>query len=174
MRLSFLFVVMSIFCAAGARAQATAADSQIAQTLLTEVRALRQDLRNTAGAIQRVQIVVYRHQAQAAVVEKATERLDLARNVCKQNQQQQKQMANQVEKAEARKRSSQDATEQKVAEQMISNFQETLEMFATQAQQCQAEQVDEENQLRTEQGKMNELEDQLNQLDQILSGRGTK
>jgi len=174
MRLSFRLWFTLAFCAAGAHAQGSAADAQIAQVLLTEIRELRQDLRNTAGTIQRIQIVMYRHQAQAGALEKATQRLDLARNVCKQTQQQQKRMAAQIEKAEERKRDSQDPTEKVAAEQMMVNFQETMEMFTTQAQECQAEQVDAENQLRTEQAKMNELDDQLNQLDQILTGRGTK
>jgi hypothetical protein len=64
--------------------------------------------------------------------------------------------------------------EQKAIEQMIFQFQATMEMWATQAQQCQGEQADAEAQFRLEQAKMGELENQLEQLDQVLAGHGRK
>jgi len=155
-------------------AQPISSDSQMTQPMLTEIRELRQDLRNIAATIQRVQIVMYRLQAQANLVDKAAQRLEQARSECKQAQAQQKMVASQIEKAEARKRNSQNASDEKITEQLNANLQASLEMWAAQAQQCQPEEMDAETQFQGEQAKMNELQNQLDQLDQVLAGHGRK
>ena len=141
------------------------------QTVLTEIRALRLDLRNVAATIQRVQIVMYRLQAQDAVLDKATQRLETARSVCKQAQEQQKAMAAQIEVV---KKQSSNGVEQKQIEQEVAGFQATLEMWNGQLQQGQVDQVDAETQVRVEQAKRSDLENQLEQLDQILAGQAKK
>ena len=117
---------------------------------------------------------MYRLQAEAALVDKASQRLDQARSECKQAQAQQKVVASQIENAEARKRNSQNTPDEKIAEQLITNLQATVVMWAAQAQECQPEEVDAETQFRAEQAKMNELQGQLDQLDQILASHGRK
>ena len=138
------------------------------QTMRDEIRALRTDLRNVAATIQRVQIVMYRLQAQDAALDRATQRLETARSVCKQAQEQQKSMALQIELV---KKQSSNGVEQKQIEQEVAGFQATLEMWNGQLQQGQVDQVDAETQVRVEQAKRSELENQLEQLDQILAGR---
>jgi chromosome segregation ATPase len=147
----------------------TLVPDQVTDSLLAEIRALRLDLRDTAAAIQRVQIVMYRLQAQWSAVEKATGRLDMARGQCKAAQDQQKFTAVRIE--EMKKQS---GGELKNAEQMISQLQSAMEMAAVQAQECQGEQADAEAQFRLEQAKMSELENQLERLDQVLAGVGRK
>jgi hypothetical protein len=142
------------------------------QTMLAEIRALRLDLRNTAATIQRVQIVMYRLQAQAMSLERATGRVDMARGQCKAAQDGQKFAAAQIE--ELKRESSQNGADQKGLELRISQFQATLEVSVSQAQQCLGEQADAEAQLRVEQGKMSELESQLEQLDRVLAGEARK
>jgi hypothetical protein len=159
---------------AAAVAQTASPDSQMTQTMLAEIRQLRQDLQATAVTIQRVQIVMYRLQAQSALVDRATQRLDQARAGCRQAQNQQKMFADQIELAEARRRNSKDPSDQKAAEEMLSSLKSSAEMSTSEEQQCQVEQIDAENQFRTEQAKMSELQDQLDQLDQTLAGHGRK
>jgi len=53
---------------------------------------------------------------------------------------------------------------------LISGLQSSIQELAEQAQRCQVDQTDAENQLRTEQSKMSELESQLEKLDQSLAG----
>jgi hypothetical protein len=166
-----MLYLMLVFKTGPAVAQAVSPDSQMAQTLLTEIRALRLDLRDTAATMQRVQIVMYRLQAQAALVDKAEQRLDQARGQCKQAQEQQKFTATQIE--QVRKQNA-NAADQRAAEQIISQLQAAMETGAGQAQQCQVEQIDAEIQFRTEQAKMSALEDQLVQLDQVLAGHDRK
>ncbi|HTB10619.1 MAG TPA: hypothetical protein VK752_03565 [Bryobacteraceae bacterium] len=147
----------------------TLAPDQTADSLLAEIHALREDLRSTSAAMQRVQIVLYRLQMQAFLVEKATGRLDMARAQCSAAESGQKGAAAQIE--EMKKQSSQSGVDQKVIEQKISQFQTIMEASARQAQECLAEQADAEAQFRLEQGKMSELEGQLERLDRVLAGK---
>ena len=117
---------------------------------------------------------MYRLQAQAFLVDKAEQRLDQARNWCKQTQTQQKFVLTQIDQAEARKQNLQNASGQRALEQTISQLRSSIETAAGETQQCQVEQVDAENQFRGEQAKKNELENQLDQLDQILASHRGK
>jgi chromosome segregation ATPase len=150
----------------------TLAPDQVADSLLAEIRALRLDLWDTAAAIQRVQIVMYRLQAQWAAVEKATGRLDMARGQCRAAEDGQKRTAAQIE--QMKKMKGQSGVEQKNIEEALVNLQAAMEMSATQAQECQGEQADAESQFRVEQAKMSELESQLERLDQVLAAAGRK
>jgi len=172
MRCTLKLTLTLVVKTALAVAQPVSPDPQLTQPMLTEIRELRQDLRNIAATIQRVQIVMYRLQAQAALVDRASQRLEQARSECKQAQAQQKLVASEIEKAEARKRTPQNTFDEKVAEQLIANLQSSLEMSAAQAQQCQPEEVDADSQFQREQAKMNELQNQLDQLDQVLASHG--
>jgi chromosome segregation ATPase len=174
MRCTLMLILTLVAKAGPAAAQAVSSDSQMEQPMLTEIRELRQDLRNMAATIQRVQIVMYRLQAQAALVDKATQRLEQARGECKQAHSQQKMLVTEIEKTEARRRNSQNAFDEKNAQQIITELQSSLEMLAGEAQQCQVEQVNAETQYQGEQAKMNELQSQLDQLDQVLAGHGRK
>jgi hypothetical protein len=165
---------MLVLNAVPAIAQPVSSDPQMAQPMVTEIRELRQDLRNVAATIQRSQIIMYRLQTQSALVDKASQRLDQARSECKQAQMQQKLIASQIERAEAKKRNSQTGAAEQSAELLIANLQSSLDMFMSQAQQCQPEEIDADNQFRAEQAKMNELQNQLDYLDQVLAGQARK
>ena len=169
-----LFVSLLVANTAPAVPQTVSSDPQMTHPIITEIRELRQDLRNVAATIQRVQIIMYRLQAQSGFVDKASQRLDQARNECKQAQMLQQQVASQIEKAETRKRNSQTGAAEQSAEQLIADLQPSLVILMGQAQQCQPEQIDAENQFRAEQAKMNELQNQLEQLDQVLAGQSRK
>jgi chromosome segregation ATPase len=56
--------------------QANARDSQTLQALIEEVRQLRQDVKTTAVANQKMQVLLYRLQAQQAAVARASQRVD--------------------------------------------------------------------------------------------------
>jgi hypothetical protein len=153
----------------GAFAQTLLPDSQATQSVLTEIRQLRHDLQTAAATIQRVQIVMYRLQAGAALMHRATQRLDQARGGCTQGQMQRKRLAAQIEQAETRKRNAQNPSDQKAAEEMLSNLKASDEMWASQEQECLIEQTEAETQFRAEQAKMNELQAQLDKLDRLLA-----
>jgi hypothetical protein len=155
-----------------APAQTAASEQQVLQVLLTEIHELRKDIQNTAANIQRVQIAMYRVGAQAAIVEKVSQRLELARNECKQNQALADSIQAQLRLQEEVLRNAQDAQVRKRVEEQIQSLRESVEPSAREAQSCLAEQLETENQLRTEQAKMSELEDRLDRLDRTLEGGG--
>src|SRR5215471_15541614 len=119
-----------------ALAQSASPDTQLTQTLITEIRQLRQDLQLTAATMQRVQIVMYRLQTQAAATQRATQRLDDARNRCTQSETQRKMLTAQVEMAEEHLRSVQNPVERKDAEDTMKRLKPTLDVFASEEQQC--------------------------------------
>jgi peptidoglycan hydrolase CwlO-like protein len=151
-------------------ADVVSSDSQVAQTMITEIRDLRHDLWNTAAIIQRVQIAMYRAQAQTALLDKATQRLDQARMQCQQQKDQQNFLATQIRQAEERKQNPQHASDKTSAQEMTAQFKLLLEQLTGEMQHCQVEQTDAEAQFRAEEAKMNELQGQLDHLDQLLAG----
>lgn len=166
-----LFTVL--FLAAPA-ALADPSDTQIAQALLTEIRQLRQDLQATAATVQRVQIVMYRLQAQAVQVEHATQRLDNARAQCTQAQRMQKTLAAQIENAEKQEREAENPVERKNAERVLSILRSSAQESVDQEQHCQGEQADADSQFRAEQARRSDLQDQLERLDTLLAAYGKK
>ena len=157
-----------------ATAQSASPDSQMNQAMLAEVRQLRQDLQSAAATIQRVQIAMYRIQAESTLLDRATQRLDQARATCTGSEWQRKMITSQIEQADTRKRNSQSSSDQHAAEEQLSQLKSSLDQLANQEQQCQVEQVDAEAQFRVEQARMNDLQDQLEKLDKALSGYGRR
>src|SRR5215472_8559204 len=78
-RLRF-FILALVLLSATAYTQTTPADPRTLQTLLDEVRQLRQDFRTMAVSIERAQILLHRLQIQEAAVGRAQQRLDDARS----------------------------------------------------------------------------------------------
>jgi chromosome segregation ATPase len=152
--------------------QSTSTNSQVTEALLTEIRQLRLELQGTAATIQRVQIVMYRLQAQADVLNRATGREDHAREECNQAQQQRTYLTRQIEAFQTRLQGAQNAQEKSAAEQAIANFRSNLEVLAAEDTECRARATEAEIQLRAEQAKMSDLEDQLDKLDKILEKSG--
>ena len=74
------FLPLALLFVSTAFAQTNPTDSDTLKALLTEVRQLRHDLQSTTVATQRVQILVYRAQAQESVVKRTQERVDDSRS----------------------------------------------------------------------------------------------
>jgi hypothetical protein len=150
----------------------TPADPQMTQALLTEIRGLRQDLQNTAAVIQRVQIVMYRLQAQTAMVTRASQRLDDARNRCNGAQQLVRMRTSQIAQMEDQVRNGQTPADRKRAEDTLPTLKADLEHATTDEQQCHMRESEADSQWRSEQQKMSMLEDQLDKIDKVLSNVG--
>lgn len=163
-----------LFRTTGAVADTAPLDSQMTLAVLSEIRGLRQDLQATAATIQRIQIVLYRIQAQENQLDRATLRLETARDTCKGAERQSKEFTTQIERIEAAKRSIQNQSERQASEEMLANLKSSAEMFAAEMRDCQANQLEAEIHFRAEQAKMSELQDRLDKLDQVLAGDGRK
>jgi hypothetical protein len=172
--LRILFCCLVLLGTTRAEAETPAPDSQMTLALLAEIRQLRLDLQTAAATIQRVQIGMFRLQEQSAQFARAKERVEQARGTCKGMQWQRKNLNTQAEQAEALKRNAQNTSDQQQAEQMFSRIQSENASLTTLEQECQVEQADAEAQFRTEEGKMNDLQDRLDKLDRVLASYGQK
>jgi chromosome segregation ATPase len=164
-----LYVFFAVAISASAQSAAGPQDSATTQALIAEIRLLRQDLQNTAAAIQRAQIVMFRLQTEAQSLNRAIQRADEARGRCADLEHQRREIAGELQRLEERQRMPQGPPDQGLAENIV-HLKAGLESLGNDQQQCQAREIEAGGQLRDEQAKMNELQDQLDKLDKTLAG----
>jgi len=138
------------------------------QAVLSEIRQLRQDLQIAAVAARKVQIVIYRLHAQAAVVERASERLENARNEFSQMESRVKYQTEQIKRFEEMKDRAENEQHRKQFDDAISNFKVGLEEWGPEEQELRLKQVGLEAELRTEQAKWDRLQEELDRLENAL------
>ncbi|OLB16724.1 MAG: hypothetical protein AUH16_12580 [Acidobacteria bacterium 13_2_20CM_57_7] len=135
MNRQLLFVLSLLLFPTACLAQTTPNDSKTLQSLLLEVRQLRQDLQTTTIAGQRAQILIYRVQGQEAAVARASQRLDEFREKLARIQDERKHVAADVKRFEDSLSSSENPpTQRKEIEQgMLPQLKTRLESRATTA-----------------------------------------
>ena len=163
LRAAFALVIVT---AAGA--QTASPDTQALQALVLEIRQLRQDLQATTLVTQRVQIVLYRLQTQTALVTGAASRLEDARTSHGKAQSDTRVVADQIVQMEEFIKNIQDPKERKDREAGLPGSKATLEQMRAVEQRLQSREIDAETQYRAEQGKLADLQDQLDRLDKLL------
>ena len=157
-----------------AAAQTASPDTQALQALVTEIRQLRQDMQATNIVTQRVQIVLYRLQMQTSLLTSAASRLDEARTSLGKAQSDRKQIADRVPQLEESVKSMQDPKERKNLEDMLAGTKMQLEHMIADEQRLQSRETDAATQFRSEQGKLADLQDQLDRLDRVLDSLSRK
>ena len=163
------FLVLSLLLTSPADfGQTSSTDSQTLQALLAEVRQLRQDLRATAVAAQRAQILLYRLQGQEAAVARAQRRVDEARSALSQTRAEVKLIASTIKNTEDKESSALNPAERKRYEDLLPKFKAELESQENSEQQQQIRESEAEQDLGAEQAKLNALQDQLDRLDKSL------
>ena len=173
-RSSFLMLAFLLF-STPSFGQTAPNDSQTLQALLSEVRQLRQDLQTTVIAAQRTQILLYRLQGQEAAVARASQRLEEAREMLAGAQSQRKNLATEIKQHEAFISNTENPlTQRKEFENRLSEDRARLELFESQEQQEQTRELEAEQQLRTEESRLSDLRDQLDQLDKTLENAGRR
>ena len=155
-----------LFC--GCLAFAQSPDAVLTQTLINEIRALRQDLQATNVTSQRVQIALYRLQSQTAIVNTAQQRLDAARTQLTDVQSRRVRLADQVRRIEEVVRGSADAPEKKAMESELPAARSALESLTAEETARNSVAVDAESQVRAEQARLADLQALLDRLDQTL------
>lgn len=163
-----------LLCGGPVFAQSTSTDSQTLQALLAEVRQLRMELRNTTAAAQRVQILLYRLEAQETTVAHASQRLEETRLKLTQIQDEHKHLAPEIKRQEDIVSRGQISLAERnhIEDVALPQFKARLEALETEEQQRQANVSDAENQLRIDQAKLTDLQDQLEQLQRTLESLG--
>jgi hypothetical protein len=124
--------------------QTSPTDSQTLQALLAELRQLRQELRTTTMAAQRVQILLYRLQIQEAAVARAQRRVDEARSALSQTQAEVKMMASAIKQTEDKVSNAQNPVERKRQEDLLAKFKAELESQQNSEQQSQTKESEAE------------------------------
>jgi chromosome segregation ATPase len=153
----------------GQTASSASSDSPTLQALLQEVRGLRQDMQVTFIAAQRAQILIYRLQGQEAVVARASQRLDEARDKLARTQDDRKHLASEVKQNEDFIANTENPEAQrKLFEDRLPLLKTRLEALESDEQQRQSQEMEGEQQLRTEEARLGELRDELDRLDKSL------
>jgi chromosome segregation ATPase len=151
-----------------AQAQTPAGDSRTLQAILEEVRKLRQDLQTTSVTLERMQILLYRVRNQMDVVMRVTQRLEEAHTQATQAKFQRSQIASQVKQQEEALGSAQDSANRKEMENAVARLKEWMEKMADTENEATIKEAESTNELRLEQAKLAELQDQLDRLDKKL------
>ena len=166
MRRTLLFVLCFLFLSASGLGQSAATESQGMQALVAEVRQLRKDLQATNANALRVQVLLYRLQAQQAALARASDRLSNARSRLAGMQQHRTEVAATLKRFEELFENTETTSEDRKRFQgEISARKQELEALATVEQQQQSAEMEAEEQLRAEQAKLNELEERVDRLE---------
>ncbi|PYU66430.1 MAG: hypothetical protein DMG56_00130 [Acidobacteria bacterium] len=158
MRRTYFFIVVLFGMATATFAQTTSSDSQTLQALLAEIRQLRQDLQVSLTRIQSAQILLSRLQIQRVSVSRASQHLDDARSKLAEVQVVIRSEAAEIKHYE----DSGDHAAQ--VEDALNRAKADLEASTILAQQGQSTETDAEQQMRTEQDKLDMLESRLDEL----------
>ncbi len=123
-----LFLVLGLLLISPAAfGQTPPTDSQTLQALLAEVRQLRQELRTTTVAAQRVQVLLYRLQIQEGAVARTQRRVDEAHSTLSQTQTEVKMIASSIKDSEDKVSNAQNPVERKRQEDMLAKLKTALE-----------------------------------------------
>lgn len=145
-------------------AQGAPSDPQTLQAILTEVRALRKELRVSLARVQISQILLSRLQMQEGSVARASEHLNDARSKLLEVQVNQRELTVEVKRLEDALGAVENPQQQKDVQDRIDHAKSELEIAGNIAQQRQATEIQADQQLRAEQDKLSALETQLDEL----------
>jgi thymidylate synthase len=143
-------------------------DTALTQTLITEIRTLRQEIQATTVTAQRVQIVLYRLQSQTTLLAGAQQRLDAARTRVIEVGTAKKHVADEIRSTEEFINTQTDATLKKQLEGQLREEKMHLEGIVAEEGLRRGFEADAESQVRAEQAKVADLQALLERLDKAL------
>jgi chromosome segregation ATPase len=167
LRATFLFLSLVSF-SSSASSQTVEPQTRAMEAVLSEIRQLRQDLQSAAVSARKAQIVIYRLHVQAALVQRATERLENVKNELAQLESERKYLTEQIKHLEEMKDRAETEQQRKQFEDYIIGPKSNLEAAVPREQELQAKQIELEADLRTEQAKWDRLQDELDRLENAL------
>jgi chromosome segregation ATPase len=169
MRACIFSAVILLIVPITADAQSGSTDSQTLQAILSEVNQLRRELRTATVAAQRAQILIYRVQAQQAVVTRLSQRIENDRSRLTQNQSEQKRLAAVTKHLEDLRETQTDAErKEKQTDEQLASMKMRLEQLGNEEQEIQPRKIEAEEELRVEQAKLAQLHDELDRIDKSL------
>jgi hypothetical protein len=147
--------------------QSTSTESQTLQSLLIEIRQLRQDVQTAAFAARKAQVLIFRLHQQEGALARASERLEEAKRQRGQTEGQRKYYELQIKRCEGMRDRSADATQRKQLEDAILDLKAQMETSLSEEQEAQAKESQLTEELRIEQTKLDQLEDELERLPKL-------
>jgi chromosome segregation ATPase len=168
-----LLGLISAVSAQTAPADRQVTDRQINEQLLAEVRQLRQTLERVTLVIPRMLLTVQRVQFQQDRVTRLSEQVDAARRDLANAQQGQRFVADRTKYLENTLSGSPDAQTRRQSELELGQLKAQLEHNNAFEQQQRTRESDLSGQLQAEKGRLNELNDQLNQMDRAIDSYQT-
>jgi uncharacterized phage infection (PIP) family protein YhgE len=159
-----LWIFFLLLTSAYAFGQTTPSDSQTLQSLLSEVRGLRQDLQVSLNRTQSMQILLARLQMQEGAVARASDHFNDARQRLLDAHLHQKELALEVKRIEDEVANAQNPQQQADFQDRMKHVQSDLEVFGNIVQQQETTEAQAERQLRDEQDKLAAIEGQLDEL----------
>ena len=169
MRRVFLLLPIVFGMCGAAFAQAAPSDAQALQALLTEVRALRQELHASLNRTQSMQILLARFQVQEGVVTKASDRLNESRQKVLDIHMHQKGQAVEAKRLEDELNSAETPQQQADLQERIKRVKSELDLAGDIAQQQQTTEIQAEQQLRDERDRLGAIEGQLDELIRVMA-----
>jgi predicted nucleic acid-binding Zn-ribbon protein len=156
------------FCLA-AQAQTPASEPQTIQALLVEVRQLRLALERSTLIGPRIQIAVERLKLQQEHVARITRQLEEVRRDLEQRHAEQPRIQQQLQSIESKAGQSIDPKERRDLEEGLKIFKLEAEQAEKAEQQLRAKEGELTGQLQSEQSRLTELNDRLNQIERALT-----
>src|SRR5215467_1065248 len=150
--------------------QAASNDSQGMEALVAEVRQLRKDLQASNGNALKAQVLLFRLQVQETTVARVSQQLNEARGKLADTQRHRTAIFERLKRLQdALDNTEISPADRKQIQYEVSASKAELENLATEEQQRQTAELQAEEQLRTEQAKLNELEDRVDRLEKDLT-----
>jgi len=168
MRRAFFCITALLATSACAFGQTASPDTQTLQALLSEVRALRQELRASLNRTQSMQILLARFQVQEGVVTKASDRLNESRQKVADTHVHHKEQEIEIKRLEGELNSAETAQQQAGLQGEIKRAKSELEVLANVEQHQQTTEIQAAQQLRDEQYKLGAIESQLDELVRVM------
>jgi chromosome segregation ATPase len=162
-----LFVLVC-FCLA-ARGQAPGSDAPALQALLAEVHQLRLALERSGSIAPRIQIAVERLKLQQDQVARTSRQLDDVRRQIEELQSARARLADRIQNLESEAPQTADPTERKRMNEELKSFRPEVEQFQKSEQQLRAREGELASQLQSEQARLTELNDRLDQMERALN-----
>jgi chromosome segregation ATPase len=152
-----------------ARAQVPASDLQTLQALLAEVHQLRVALERSTQIAPRIQIAVERLKLQQEQVSRVAHQLDDLRNNLDHGRTEQPRIQQQLERLSAAAAQATDPQKQKEFDDALNMTKLNAEQAEKSLQQMQLHEGELASQLQSEQARLTELNDRLDQMERALN-----
>jgi predicted nucleic acid-binding Zn-ribbon protein len=162
-------VIFVLWIVSAAQAQTQAPAAPTLETLLAEVHQLRLALERSAQIAPRIQIAVERLKLQQEKVARTAQQLDELRREVDRGRLEQPKIQQRLQSIENETKQAGDPAQRRHLEEAMKDFKLEAEQREKSLQQMQAREGELTGQLQTEQNRLTELNDRLDQIERALN-----